>query len=306
MDPVEAPADPGRPSGAVTHDAASRLRRWGPYGLAPVLVLVAASFIDGMESNFIPGVLSLLQKEFHFGDTAAGAIPAAMAIAGLIVTLPAGYLADRTNRKRLLAIVVASWSVFTLASGLATTFVMFFVIRVILGAAANIDNPLSASLVTDFYPASSRARVFAFIRAGGYVGLALGIAIGGALGQAFGWRAPFFFMKDAIRRRGENVSSFEVESFVNQHPKVAESAAVAVPAEISEDEIKICVVVRVGESLEPAELIEFLTPRMPRFMIPRYVELVDALPKTQGTLRTRKVELRDSVLNRNTWDREAK
>ena len=194
MDPVEAPADPGRPSGAVTHDAASRLRRWGPYGLAPVLVLVAASFIDGMESNFIPGVLSLLQKEFHFGDTAAGAIPAAMAIAGLIVTLPAGYLADRTNRKRLLAIVVASWSVFTLASGLATTFVMFFVIRVILGAAANIDNPLSASLVTDFYPASSRARVFAFIRAGGYVGLALGIAIGGALGQAFGWRAPFFFM----------------------------------------------------------------------------------------------------------------
>ena len=157
MDPVEAPADPGRPSGAVTPDAASRLRRWGPYGLAPVLVLVAVAFIDGMESNFIPGVLSLLQKEFHFGDTAAGAIPAAMAIAGLIVTLPAGYLADRTNRKRLLAIVVASWSVFTLASGLATTFLMFFVIRVILGAAANIDNPLSASLVTDFYPASFRA-----------------------------------------------------------------------------------------------------------------------------------------------------
>ncbi len=194
MDPVEAPADPGRPARDVGHDAASALRRWGPYGLAPVLVLVAASFIDGMESNFIPGVLSLLQDEFHFGDTAAGAIPAAMAIAGLIVTLPAGYLADRTNRKRLLAIVVASWSVFTLASGLATTFLMFFVIRVILGAAANIDNPLSASLVTDFYPASSRARVFAFIRAGGYVGLALGVAIGGALGQAFGWRAPFFFM----------------------------------------------------------------------------------------------------------------
>ena len=92
---------------------------------------------------------------------------------------------------------------------------------------------------------------------------------------------------------------------MNQHPKVAESAAVAVPAEVSEDEIKICVVVRVGEELAPAELIEFLTPLMPRFMIPRYVELVDALPKTQGTLRTRKVELRDSVLNGKTWDREA-
>jgi MFS family permease len=159
-----------------------------------VLVLVAASFIDGMESNFIPGVLSLLQDEFHFGDTAAGAIPTAMAIAGLLVTLPAGYLADRTNRSRLLAIVVTSWSVFTLASGLATTFVMFFAIRVVLGTAAHIDNPLSASLVTDYYPADLRARVFAFIRAAGYVGLSLGIAIGGALGQAFGWRAPFFVM----------------------------------------------------------------------------------------------------------------
>ena len=194
MDPVEAPADPGRPSGDVAPDAASRLRRWGPYGLAPVLVLVAASFIDGMESNFIPGVLSLLQDEFHFGDTAAGAIPAAMAIAGLFVMLPAGYLADRTNRSRLLAIVVVSWSVLTLASGLATTFVMFFAIRVVLGMAANIDNPLSASLVTDFYPASSRARAFAFIRAGGYIGLSIGVALGAVLGQAFGWRAPFFVM----------------------------------------------------------------------------------------------------------------
>ncbi|HEX9259252.1 MAG TPA: AMP-binding protein [Acidimicrobiales bacterium] len=112
-------------------------------------------------------------------------------------------------------------------------------------------------------------------------------------------------LKDAIRRRGENVSSFEVESFVNQHPQIAESAAVAVPADIGEDDIKICVVVRPGETLDPAELIDFLTPRMPRFMIPRYVEVVSALPKTQGTLRTRKVELRESVLSGQTWDREA-
>ena len=118
----------------------------------------------------------------------------------------------------------------------------------------------------------------------------------------------FYFvdrLKDAIRRRGENVSSFEVESFVNQHPKVAESAAIAVPAEVTEDEIKICVVVRVGEELAPEELIEFLAPRMPRFMIPRYVEIVDSLPKTQGTMRTRKVELREAVVNGSIWDREA-
>ncbi len=113
-------------------------------------------------------------------------------------------------------------------------------------------------------------------------------------------------MKDAIRRRGENVSSFEVESFVNQHPKVAESAAVAVPAEVTEDEIKVCVVVRVGEELDPEELIEFLAPRMPKFMVPRYVELVESLPKTQGTFRTRKFELRGETVNAKTWDREAR
>ena len=118
-----------------------------------------------MEANFIPGVLSLLQDEWGFGDTAAGAIPTAMAIAGLVVTLPAGYLADRHNRTTVLALVVASWSVFTLASALATSFAMFFAIRVLLGTAAHIDNPCSSSLITDFYPAESRARVFALQRA---------------------------------------------------------------------------------------------------------------------------------------------
>jgi crotonobetaine/carnitine-CoA ligase len=118
----------------------------------------------------------------------------------------------------------------------------------------------------------------------------------------------FYFvdrLKDAIRRRGENVSSFEVEALVNQHPQVAESAAVAVPAEIGEDEIKVCVVVRPGEELAPEELIAFLEQRMPRFMIPRFVEVIDALPKTQATMRTRKIELREDARNARTWDREA-
>jgi MFS family permease len=160
----------------------------------PALVLVSVALLDGMEANFIPGVLSLLQDEWGFGDTAAGAIPTAMSIAGLLVMLPAGYLTDRRPRTRLLAIVVASWSVLTIASGLAVAFWMFFATRVLLGAAAHIDNPAAASLITDFYPPESRARVFALQRAAGYIGLALGVAIAGVLGEAFGWRAPFFVM----------------------------------------------------------------------------------------------------------------
>lgn len=117
----------------------------------------------------------------------------------------------------------------------------------------------------------------------------------------------FYFvdrLKDTIRRRGENISSFEVEAGVNSHPAVLESAVVAVPSELGEDDVKAVIVLQPGASLEPAELIGFLIPRMPRFMIPRYVEVVDALPKTEATLRTRKMSLRPGALNSRTWDRE--
>ncbi len=112
-------------------------------------------------------------------------------------------------------------------------------------------------------------------------------------------------IKDAIRRRGENISSFEVEASVNQHPSVQECAAVAVPSEIGEDEIKVLVVPVAGAEVDPAELIEFLAPRVPKFMLPRYVEVLEALPKTDATFRTKKVELRAAGLTDRTWDREA-
>jgi crotonobetaine/carnitine-CoA ligase len=69
--------------------------------------------------------------------------------------------------------------------------------------------------------------------------------------------------------------------------------------------VKICVVLRDGASVTHEELIAFLVPRMPKFMVPRYVEFVAALPKTEATMRTQKVKLRDDALNERTWDREA-
>jgi crotonobetaine/carnitine-CoA ligase len=118
----------------------------------------------------------------------------------------------------------------------------------------------------------------------------------------------FYFvdrLKDCIRRRGENISSMEVEAYVQEHPDVLECAAIGVPSEYSEDEVKICVVAKAGASLTCEQLIEFLTPRMPRFMLPRYVELVGELPKTEATNRIKKSELKKDPLNDNTWDRES-
>jgi crotonobetaine/carnitine-CoA ligase len=109
--------------------------------------------------------------------------------------------------------------------------------------------------------------------------------------------------KDSLRRRGENISSFEVEKAINTHPKVLESAAVAVSSELSEDEVKICVVLKPGDTLTPEELIEHAADRMPYFAVPRYVEFMESLPKTP-TERVQKFQLRQAGITPNTWDRE--
>jgi len=102
-----------------------------------------------------------------------------------------------------------------------------------------------------------------------------------------GWYYFVDRIKDAIRRRGENISSFEVESVVNTHPAVLESAAFAVKdLVLTEDEVMITVVVKPGMKLTPEELIEFCVPRMPYFHVPRYVEITEALPKTSTDAAT--------------------
>lgn len=117
----------------------------------------------------------------------------------------------------------------------------------------------------------------------------------------------FFFvdrMKDAIRRRGENISSFEVEAEVCNYPAVQEAAAVAVPSEHGEDEVLVAVVAVPGKKLDPEHLIRYLIARMPHFMVPRYVRVVTALPKTP-TQKVQKNLLRTEGVTPDAWDREA-
>jgi carnitine-CoA ligase len=110
--------------------------------------------------------------------------------------------------------------------------------------------------------------------------------------------------KDAMRRRGENVSSFEVERAVASHPAVAECAAYAIASEFSEDEIAVAVVLRPGATVPPAELIAAIEGRLPYFAAPRFVRFLDALPKTQ-TEKVRKDLLRAEGVAADAWDREA-
>jgi crotonobetaine/carnitine-CoA ligase len=123
--------------------------------------------------------------------------------------------------------------------------------------------------------------------------------------DADGW---FYFvdrLRDTIRRRGENISSFEVETLVAEHPSVRECAAIGVPAPLGEDDVFVAVIVDDSTDFDPAALVEFLEPRMPRYMLPRYVEIVDDLPRTEASMRVRKHELRNRGVTETTWDREA-
>jgi carnitine-CoA ligase len=116
----------------------------------------------------------------------------------------------------------------------------------------------------------------------------------------------FFFvdrMKDAIRRRGENISSFEVEVEIGAHPKVRETAVVGVPSEFGEDEVMAIVAAVPGANIDPVDIISFLTPRLPHFMVPRYIRFMAELPKTP-TQKIEKHVLRSEGITHDTWDRE--
>jgi len=110
-------------------------------------------------------------------------------------------------------------------------------------------------------------------------------------------------MKDYIRRRGENISSFEIERVVDTYPKILESVAISVKSELSEDEVMIVIVPEKGEKIDPEELLIFCEERMPYFAVPRYVEFVEKFPKTLNE-KIQKNKLREAGITENTWDRE--
>ncbi len=124
--------------------------------------------------------------------------------------------------------------------------------------------------------------------------------------DAQGW---FYFvdrLKDTLRRRGENISSFEVEEVIRSHPDVTECAVVAVAADEDggEDEVMACIVLADGAAVEPAALIAYCEPRMPTYAVPRYIDFLSALPKTASE-KIIKLELRKRGVTPSTWDRLA-
>lgn len=111
-------------------------------------------------------------------------------------------------------------------------------------------------------------------------------------------------VKDAIRRRGENVSSWEVETVLMDHPAVVACAVFAVPSELGEDEVAAAIQPRPGASIDPIDLMRFCETRLAYFAVPRFLRFVDQMPLTENG-KIRKVALRDAGITADMWDREA-
>jgi crotonobetaine/carnitine-CoA ligase len=120
----------------------------------------------------------------------------------------------------------------------------------------------------------------------------------GDLGYADG--DGFFYFagrkKDSLRRRGENISAWEVERVLNEHPAVAESAVIGVDNEIADQDLKAFLRLKPGERLDAADLVQWCEPRMAAFQIPRFIAFIEDFPKTP-TERIRK-----ELLPRSTQD----
>ena len=110
-------------------------------------------------------------------------------------------------------------------------------------------------------------------------------------------------IKDAIRRRGENISSYEVEQVLLSHPDVGAVAVYPVRSELAEDEVMAALIPQPGRSLDPAELARFCAARLPRFAVPRYIDVVSDLPRTENG-KVQKYKLRERGVTASTWDGE--
>jgi MFS family permease len=167
---------------------------WGRYGRRPTRLLAAVAFIDAVDRGILPGVLSQVQDDLGFSDTQAGLLGTAFVLTGFLVVLPAGYMADRYARTKIIAVVLASWGVISALNALVRNFWQFLLVRATLGIGETVDNPASQSLIADYYPTDVRGRAFAQQRATPFFGQALGLALAGGVASLLSWRWAFLLV----------------------------------------------------------------------------------------------------------------
>jgi MFS family permease len=159
---------------------------WPMYALGLVLLL------DQMDQSIVRGMIKPLQDEFGVGDLAIGILLSAFILVNGLITLPAGYLADRWHRTRTIGHTVLGWSGVTALGAFAPNFGALVGLRAMLGFGQAITEPSAGSLIADYYPIEKRGRAFSIQQIMLFIGIGAGIGIGGFISKQWGWRWGFF------------------------------------------------------------------------------------------------------------------
>lgn len=157
----------------------------------PMWILGLVVAVDAMDQSIVRGVQDLIQKDFGINDATVGLLASAFVFVHAVTTVPAGYLADRLFRKRVIAGTIVLWSGITAITGVVQNFGQMLVVRGALGFGLGVTEPSANSLLTDYYPTHQRGRAFSIQQLMTFVGFGAGIALGGAVGNALGWRWAF-------------------------------------------------------------------------------------------------------------------
>ena len=156
-------------------------------------VMVGINFLNYLDRWVASAAAPLIQKEFTLTDFEVGLLGTAFLLVYAVAALPFGFWADRGVRKRIIGIGVTIWSLATVISGFAGSYVQLFLSRAVLGIGEASYYPAGTSLMSDYFPQETRGRAMSIWGAGTAFGIAVGFAGGGIVAERFGWRYAFFF-----------------------------------------------------------------------------------------------------------------
>ena len=164
----------------------------GGYPRYVLAVMVGINFLNYLDRYILPAVATRIQSEFHLTDSQVGLLGSAFLLVYAMATIPFGIWADRGVRKTVVGVGVTIWSLATLFTGLARSYLQLFIARAVLGIGEGSYYPAGTALLGDYFKKEGRGRAMSIWAAGTALGIAVGFAGGGIIGSRLGWRIAFY------------------------------------------------------------------------------------------------------------------